>query len=62
MALRPPPELDPTLIRDVLNCDLYDPELNATENPEYFHINSVLFDSHQLRSQRQRYGRTFFEN
>ena len=56
MALRPPSDLDPAAIVR----DLYNPELDATENPEYFHINSMLFTAHQLRSQR--YGRSFFEN
>jgi len=54
MALRPPSDLDPTLV-----CDAYNPELDATENPEYFHINSLLFAAHQLRTQRHP-GQSFF--
>jgi len=60
MTLRPPPDLDPALVCDIRHCSVYDPELSAMENPEYFHANSVLFAAHQLRSQR--YGRAFFEN
>ena len=60
MALRPPSTLDPSLLRAVIPCDAYNPELDAGENPEYFHINSLLFAAHQLRSQR--YGRPFFEH
>lgn len=60
MALRLPSDLDPALVRDLMQCGVYDPELGATENPEYFHINSVLFAAHQLRSER--YGRACFEN
>jgi len=60
MTVRPPSDLDPALVRDILHCSVYNPELNMMENPEYFHINSVLFTAHHLRSQR--YGRAFFEN
>jgi len=60
MTLRPSSDLESTVFHDLLDCDVYDPELNVAENPEYFHINSMLFTAHQLRSQR--YGRSFFEN
>jgi len=55
MALRPPSDLESTVFRDLLDCDVYNPELGVTENPEYFHINSLLFAAHQLRSQRYGY-------
>ena len=57
MALRPPSDLQPTLDRDLFH---YNPELDATENREYFHINSLLFAAHQLRSQRCG-GHSFFD-
>ena len=69
MALRPSSDLDldpvvrdldPTAVRDLLHCSVYDPELSVLENPEYFHANSELFAAHQLLLQR--YGRMFFKN
>jgi len=66
--LRPSSDFDPAVIRallrrdrDVANCDPYDPELDAAENPEYFHVNAVLFTAHQLRSRRHD-RRPFYEN
>ncbi|XP_067128738.1 uncharacterized protein [Centruroides vittatus] len=34
-----------------MNC-IYSPELNSSQNPYYYHINSVLFEAHLLRLQR----------
>ena len=60
VTLRPPSDLESTVFHDLLDCDVYNPELDVTENPEYFQINSTLFTAHQLRSQR--YGRSVFDN
>jgi len=60
VVLRPSSNLDSTVFHNLLDYDVYNPELGAMENPEYFHINSVLFTAHQLRTQR--YGCSFFEN
>ena len=57
MALRRPS--NSAVIHDPVHRNVYNPELDATENPEYFHTNGLLFALHQLSSER--HGRSFFE-
>lgn len=37
---------------NVIIESIYAPELSSTQNPYYYHINSILYEAHVLRQQR----------